>query len=451
MAEMMPTTTALHGDDEEWEYGYDGKETEVRPESKYHECLWTNTYLQDFFVTLDVTTHSTPASLAASRERPTGRRANMGTPATVPNSLRTQDGRASFPPSQLLPKKDDVQFLDLHTTTPVVAYKGQTYSCTWATQMGTNVFTFEEGSTYAKSGSSFIGTSSLNLVARPVELVRKVRPSSKEVGRSQASAVPQTTTLAANTLDYGIQSTGELSFLERLTALKATKGQLDRPIQIHKGQYRIPEKQKIVKKRRRSSNGEMPPPPVHTPIPRSVTPKSALVSASPTPEKQSTEPRQFVDNRKTPYISLPKEERPARGPGSRGGRVRAINSPRGALSNRVGTVPPENSAAPQTGGARSQSVGAMYASGPMSTTTTQHSVVSNGSMPQGTASSRGGRASTAEPSRYQAPRVGQALRGQPPNGQVPNDQTPNGQTTNGQTASGQTSNVQHLNNQPANG
>ena len=167
-----------------------------------------------------------------------------------------------------------IQILDLHTQNPLISYHDRIYSCTWASTIGTDIFLASPESLSAASidrepltpiytlpNVSIIGTSCINLTARPVTITPRndsSQPQSTNIAPSthlqpvpispnddppqplkitsppSASGVPIQDQPLKIPLSPGAANTrrAQASFLESLSAIKASKGETDQ-VTVH--------------------------------------------------------------------------------------------------------------------------------------------------------------------------------------------------------------------------
>ncbi|KAF2807623.1 uncharacterized protein BDZ99DRAFT_499967 [Mytilinidion resinicola] len=121
-------------DDDEWEYEYDENETE------------------EFYVTLDLSgilptgQEGIDPAYIPSEDRPrTGRpsykKTKSKTTVTAASRLAAQASAPELAPQSETDTLDSsrIQIVDLHTSTPLIAYQGQLLSCHWASTVGTDM------------------------------------------------------------------------------------------------------------------------------------------------------------------------------------------------------------------------------------------------------------------------------------------------------------------------
>jgi len=107
---------------------------------------------------------------------------------------------------------EKIQIVDLHGTNPLVSYKGRTYSCHWASSVGSDLFFAKaDPSSDTKplrslKGHELLGLSSAKLIATPAQLL----------SRGDEETFDQWTTPKNN--DPAIRN--QTSFLNRLAALR---------------------------------------------------------------------------------------------------------------------------------------------------------------------------------------------------------------------------------------
>ncbi|KAF2495272.1 hypothetical protein BU16DRAFT_385443 [Lophium mytilinum] len=121
-------------DDDEWEYEYDENETE------------------EFYVTLDLSgilpkgqEGIDPAYIPSEERRYTGRpsykKTKSKTTMAAASLLAAQDSAPGLSPESETEALDSsrIQIIDLHTSSPLIAYQGQLLSCHWASTVGTDM------------------------------------------------------------------------------------------------------------------------------------------------------------------------------------------------------------------------------------------------------------------------------------------------------------------------
>lgn len=225
---------------------------------------------QSFYVTLDISSaldYNNPRS-RRKRPDPPPPKIPQPTTSTAPTSLRAQDNASPSEPLELpIPEtpapmdidptlgqpeedspptepQDRIQILDLHTQNPLISYQNQMYSCEWTSTLGTDLlFTtplsdFPHPVLREKPNVSLLATSSIKLMGRPAQIA--ARHNTEE--RAQSSTpVPENSTASAKTtmpekatpfkIPLGATPSRarqtQASFLERIIAIKAKKGEKD--------------------------------------------------------------------------------------------------------------------------------------------------------------------------------------------------------------------------------
>ncbi|KAL8684744.1 MAG: hypothetical protein Q9218_008158, partial [Villophora microphyllina] len=151
-----------------------------------------------------------------------------GSPSS--NLPNTQANTPAPTPSDPLTR---VQILDLHTPNPLISYNSQLYSCTWASTIGTDVFLVSPSSLSSLPNTtplqtfpnvSILSTSCIKLTARPITITPKPEPSQHPPGSEPAANDPLKIPLAPTAKT---QQRNQASFLEKLIAIKAAKGEKD--------------------------------------------------------------------------------------------------------------------------------------------------------------------------------------------------------------------------------
>ncbi|KAG9998980.1 hypothetical protein KCU78_g16149, partial [Aureobasidium melanogenum] len=233
---MTSTDMAGSEDESEWEYEYDTNATD------------------DFYLTLDLTTHIPPA-LARDRRTKAQKSTTRGSNKSLANAPGTsesgtkdaavQDGHGDSANTTT----ERMQIVGLHDRNPIISYNNSIYSCQWATDLATQIFLappptdFDPDHTALRSTPSFdvLGTSAARLVAVPASIQpREIAPPNAV---RAAYAGPETTYTTAegdvieHTTAQGLrialpstasaQRTSQAKFLEALSAIKARRGDQD--------------------------------------------------------------------------------------------------------------------------------------------------------------------------------------------------------------------------------
>ncbi|KAL8897487.1 MAG: hypothetical protein Q9192_002545 [Flavoplaca navasiana] len=265
----IPSPFERQEDDSDWEYEYDDVETE------------------SFYVTVDVSSASQQSrapkiteSLFSTNPKSQNHDGQAKPSTSIPIDPTLQD---PSPTSQISPEKlqdqgpqERMQILDLHTRNPLISYHDRIYSCNWASTIGTDLFLASpeslsaaqvDGKTvtpiYDSPNVSIIGTSCINLAAKPVTITARTNASrpqpsppntTTEAEPSQKSPNPEAPPLSpiinpaqssaqsppnqpqppkipvSDTADHN--SRAQASFLESLIAIKASKGETDQ-VTVH--------------------------------------------------------------------------------------------------------------------------------------------------------------------------------------------------------------------------
>ncbi|RMJ24029.1 hypothetical protein PHISP_05111 [Aspergillus sp. HF37] len=190
-------------DDDDYEYEYHLSETET------------------FYLNLDLTTQPGPI-------RPPRRRTQQSaTPATA---VDEDDGAIESTETDT-PPADRAQLLGLHTANPIVSYQNQIFSCSWADQIGTELFfahpetepdpSVEAPAPALRHGRDFdlIAANSVKLLGSKAVLMPSagVAPGQEQTADSQGPGHP------------GMRGpqTNQSRFLERLMGVKQARGETD--------------------------------------------------------------------------------------------------------------------------------------------------------------------------------------------------------------------------------
>lgn len=173
--------------------------------------------------------------------------------------------------------QDRIQILDLHTRNPLISYHDRIYSCNWASTIGTDIFLASPESLSAVPGDgknvtpicnlpnvSIIGTSCINLTARPITITTRndasqpqltptnpttnmptvLTPLDPDPPQPSSPTNPAHSPLAPPSpsqnqptripVSYTADSTtrAQASFLQSLMAIKAAKGETDQ-VTVH--------------------------------------------------------------------------------------------------------------------------------------------------------------------------------------------------------------------------
>ncbi len=273
----VPQQCQKQHEDSDWEYEYDETETEVKSAPNVQPPIIK--YLQSFYVTVDVSSASQQVRaprkfdlISPTDSNPQGQNGQDQPGTTLPIDPALK-GTAST--NQTIGDAHDrIQILDLHTQNPLISYHDRIYSCTWGSTIGTDIFLASPESLSAASidrelltpiytlpNVSIIGTSCINLTGRPVTITPRndtsqpqptsidpnTRPQPVPIDPNDGSpqTVKPTSPPPASTLPNpdqplkiplspGAANTrrAQASFLESLSAIKASKGETDQ-VTVH--------------------------------------------------------------------------------------------------------------------------------------------------------------------------------------------------------------------------
>ncbi|KAF9882589.1 hypothetical protein FE257_006228 [Aspergillus nanangensis] len=225
---MLSGASRPDDDDSDYEYEYLEDQTET------------------FYLNLDLTSHQGPIRPARRRNDPTTT-TNASTPAATSTATTTPAPSSVAPPSEEnestwastesdLNPAERVQILGLHTANPLVSYQNQIFSCTWADQIGTELFFTRpdielehdsestSGPPPLKRGGNFdlLAANSVKLLGRKANLISSAgsRPS-QDVTPSTAPAIAVGPTARTG------PPTNQMRFLEQLKHIKQTRGETD--------------------------------------------------------------------------------------------------------------------------------------------------------------------------------------------------------------------------------
>ena len=256
--------------DDEMEWEYDENETD------------------DFYFTLDVTTHQPEQTSKASQPKKKRKTSRATTSQSkdadaqvvseplivqVPRTQNSEQTRTQSETTTTAKKQGELQILDLHTTNPLIKLNNAFYSCYWSTDLGTQCYVSGQGVIDQPLRTGYVvdvvGMSRARLTAMPVTLHRRKNAIAKQVvGASPGNAIniedggvaadisndvlirenqsppsSRTSLFAAareKTRDPALKA--QASFLERLTAIKERKGETD-IVPLHGVKnYRAPHK-----------------------------------------------------------------------------------------------------------------------------------------------------------------------------------------------------------------
>ncbi|KAI4733033.1 hypothetical protein E4T50_16411 [Aureobasidium sp. EXF-12298] len=233
---MASTNMAGSEDESEWEYEYDTNATD------------------DFYLTLDLTTHIPPA-LARDRRTKAQKSTTRGSNKSLANAPGTaesgtkdaaaQDGNGDLTNTQA----ERMQIVGLHDRNPIISYNNSIYSCQWATDLATQIFLtppptdFDPDHAALRSTPSFdvLGTSAARLVAIPASIQPRETAPPAVIRAAYAGPESTYTTAEGDVIEHttaqglriglpstaSAQRTSQAKFLESLSAIKARRGDQD--------------------------------------------------------------------------------------------------------------------------------------------------------------------------------------------------------------------------------
>ncbi|EME42193.1 hypothetical protein DOTSEDRAFT_73119 [Dothistroma septosporum NZE10] len=150
--------SSVPADVDDWEYEYDENETE------------------DFYFTLDLTTHVPNALLQAETSLQGYHKTTLNGSARRSAAVDTPDGRNADSSDEYdEPSAGQLQIVDLHTARPLVKLDENVYNCAWSTDLGTQFHIAKAGEIRSKvrrvgTVLDIIGTSQTRLLGIPVTL-----------------------------------------------------------------------------------------------------------------------------------------------------------------------------------------------------------------------------------------------------------------------------------------
>ncbi|KAL8663328.1 MAG: hypothetical protein Q9202_003964 [Teloschistes flavicans] len=164
-----------------------------------------------------------------------------GSPSPSSPTIRTDT-----PPPPPSDPATRIQILDLHTSNPLIAYNSQLHTCTWASTIGTDIFLASPSALPSLPNTttplqsfpnvSILSTSCIKLTARPLTVAPKIVEEPQPAPGAASDDPTTTTTTTTKATDARkiplaptakIQQRNQASFLERLIAIKAAKGEPD--------------------------------------------------------------------------------------------------------------------------------------------------------------------------------------------------------------------------------
>ncbi|MCJ1427189.1 hypothetical protein MMC29_005092 [Sticta canariensis] len=212
-------------DDSDWEYEYHETETET------------------FYVTVDLSSSSSNVRVRDKRGPPNS------TTAESPPIAEYNEAATSPVQSPTLDPSEAVQILDFHTSNPLISYQGRLYSCQWSTTLGTDLLLTRSQS----SESPVLAATRIKLSGRPVRMIRhrgaskpNLQPLDEAVQTQQDTVEPippqinspihpqdKNPAVQRPVLEIpldrhaSVARQNQAHFLERLSAIKAARGEQD--------------------------------------------------------------------------------------------------------------------------------------------------------------------------------------------------------------------------------
>lgn len=241
---------ALTDNDTDWEYEYDEAETE------------------DFYITLDLTTHVPPvfAYDKASKTNKTLRGSNkslanaIGTTPAQSSIQLDNDSATSLPHASA---SDQMQLIDLQSKNPLLSYNNTLYSCQWATDVGTSLYLTQPAADSDPNHPplrslptlDLLATSRARLVATPATILPRTSPLPAVSALGPVAHHESFTTQEGDKIHHtdgqgfridlpttaSASKVAQARFLERLSAIKAKKGDQDAVPITNIKIYRHPE------------------------------------------------------------------------------------------------------------------------------------------------------------------------------------------------------------------
>lgn len=218
-------------DETDWEYEYDEYETE------------------DVYITVDLTTHVAPTFTYERKTRTSRGHKESARSNKSLASLTQRAAAAAAAPETQRPQPDRLQLIDLHGDNPVLSFDNSLFTCQWATDVGTSLYLTppqpdtdpEHPPLRSTPSFNLLGTSFARLVAIPATITPRAAPPN-EYQAPPPLPNPQLYTTQegdiikhadSGALEIQLPSTASASkvaqarFLERLSAIKASRGDKD--------------------------------------------------------------------------------------------------------------------------------------------------------------------------------------------------------------------------------
>lgn len=236
-------------DSDEWEYEYSTTETE------------------SLYFTLDLTTHVPDALVALPPPSQSAQSSKQLSAARrVPENDRSSEDPSSSSSEEEEEHVPKLQILDLHTPNPLIKFDQSLFSCYWTTDLGTQFHIAQAGQTPhpLRKGTvlDILGITRARLIGKPIQLLARnpIPSTSRKAGKSHSPTTLEdddTESMVLNTGPLRIPraqlktttSKSQASFLERLSAIKAQKGEDDQVPIIAIKQYTLPENWESIKRK----------------------------------------------------------------------------------------------------------------------------------------------------------------------------------------------------------
>ncbi|KAL4801419.1 hypothetical protein BDV18DRAFT_85286 [Aspergillus unguis] len=211
----------LSDEDSEWEYEYHDTEAET------------------FFLNLDLTTHHGPIRPSRRRNDPAASTSvSAGTsadPTPASSRLEEQDAPIASQETDNV-SAERVQILGLHTRNPIISYRNQVFSGSWADQLGTELFFArpdadgpeEDPGTTLPPITPLKHTKDFDLIsANSVKILGRRANLISSSGQVEQSGESRTSTSETAGVYKPAHQSNQARFLERLKDVKARKGEMD--------------------------------------------------------------------------------------------------------------------------------------------------------------------------------------------------------------------------------
>lgn len=152
---------------------------------------------------------------------------------------------------ELAPDTETIQIIDLETSNPLVAYKGHTFSCRWAENIGTELLYTQRneadplpGLRSLEDNVDLLAASSARLISTELKLEQKqkamIRPSTSS--REPILNVPVSISVHSKAPP---EKKVQANFLEQLAAIKKSKGEEDE-VTVHAKRRRLPAEWRLA-------------------------------------------------------------------------------------------------------------------------------------------------------------------------------------------------------------